>query len=120
MAYVPPHLRKKAAAAAAPEPARRGVRFIGNATGSENIAENTGTRYSPGHRAKAPARRTLKATARVSPNRKPAHSPSHSLRKAAPKFSKAAMEHLGHKKWKTRKSKRHGKRKGTRRRHLKK
>jgi len=94
--YVPPHLRGKAAAAAAAAvaPRSRHIRFIGNATGNVNVVSSKGKRFTP-RRSAAAARRTLKAVRIPTPNAKPLWEPSHALRAAAPKFAKAALNHLG-------------------------
>jgi len=92
MAYVPPHLRKKAVAAP-PKDAKRGVRFIGNATGDTDIVGNTGTWYSP-HTHANPPLRTLKNTKRITPNAAPVAAPTTAIREMPPKFSKMIREHL--------------------------
>lgn len=94
--YVPPHLRGKIAAPTVNTTRR--IRFIGNATGNTNAAPNTGTRYAPNQTA-APKKKTLKSVQMVAPNAKPVWEPSHAFRKAAPKFSKVVMAHLGLKEW---------------------
>jgi len=77
---------------------RRGVRFIGNATGNVNVASSKGKRFTP-RRGSPAGKKTLKAVRRVSPNAAPLWAPSHALRKAAPKFAKAVLDHLGLKEW---------------------
>jgi len=96
--YVPPHLRGKKMNG--PAVTRRGVRFIGNATGNVNVVSSKGKRYTP-RRLGSPIgkKKTLKAVRRVTPNAAPLWAPSHALRKAAPKFAKAALNHLGLKEW---------------------
>lgn len=95
--YVPPHLRGKKANTATVT--RRGVRFVGNATGNTNVVSSKGKRYTPRMVSPAGKKKTLKSVRKVTPNAKPVWEPSHALRKAAPKFAKAAMEHLGLQKW---------------------
>ncbi len=86
-AYIPPHLRKKTAAAAAPaKPARRGVRFIGNATGNTNVAANNGTRRGPRSPSAAPRRTTLRVRTMVSPNKAPPAVPTHKIKNLPTKF----------------------------------
>ena len=93
MAYVPPHLRKKAVVAPQPtKDAKRGVRFIGNATGDTDIVGNTGTRYSPHKNAKL-LRKTLKNTKRITPNATPVAAPTTAIREMPLKFKKMIREH---------------------------
>jgi hypothetical protein len=113
MAYIPPHLRKKAIVPA-PE-AKHGVRFIGNATGETNIVGNTGTRYSPHTPAKL-FRKTLKNTKRITPNTAPIVAPTTAIREMPPKFMKMIREHL-HTKKKTKQKKHKKQKKYTRRVH---
>ena len=112
MAYVPPHLRRRLPPAAATVNTTRRIKFIGNATGTTNVLEDTGIRYSP--RANAvPARRTLKVVRVPTPNAKPPRAPTKTLRHAAPKFAEGVRKHLGIAKFtrkpRHRKGKRHGK-----------
>lgn len=125
MAYVPPHLRKKVTAVAAPpNPTKvefgaitppRGIRFIGNATGELNIAPNTGLRYSPRSRNATPRKPTRKLTVRrVSPNAKPLAKPTTAVSEMPPKFRTMLLHSgvVGPKKATRRKhKKRHGTRK---------
>lgn len=87
-AYIPPHLRKKltAAAAAVTNAVKRGVRFIGNATGNLNIAPNTGTRHKPRSPTAAPRKSTLKAKRQPTPNASPAAKPTHKVKELPPKY----------------------------------
>jgi hypothetical protein len=102
--YVPPHLRGKIAAPVVNTTRR--IRFIGDATGNTNEAPNTGKRHSP-NRVAAPKKKTLKTVRMFSPNAKPVWEPSHALRKAAPKFAKAVLGHLGIKEWRETHKKKH-------------
>jgi len=95
--YVPPHLRGKKTEPAAVT--RRGVRFIGNATGNVNVVSSKGKRYTPRRRGSPAGKKTLKAVRRVTPNAAPLWDPSYAMRKAAPKFAKAVLDHLGLKEW---------------------
>ena len=97
-AYGPPHLRGKAAvpAIASVNKTRR-VKFIGNALGNTNVEKNTGVRHSPSRR--LPHKKTLKAVRMLSPTKAAFWEPSHAFRKAAPKFAKAVLGHLGLKEW---------------------
>jgi hypothetical protein len=67
--YIPPHLRRAAAAAAANVTKR--MRFLGNATGGTNISKifrynnNSATRHAPSH--KAPGKSSLRKGRVVSP-----------------------------------------------------
>ena len=97
-AYVPPHLRGKAAApAVASGNKTRRVKFIGNALGNTNAEKNTGVRHSPSRR--QPKKGTLKAVRMLSPTKAAFWEPSFAMRKAAPKFAKAVLGHLGLKEW---------------------
>ena len=78
-----------AAAAAAAAPHRRGVRFIGNATGNLNVVPSPTRKASPHHRNRGATRRTLKTTARVSPRGSPPQRPG----KGALAFRRAAVRH---------------------------
>jgi hypothetical protein len=96
MAYVPPHLRthlRKKAVVAPPKDAKRGVRFIGNATGDTDIVGNTGARYSP-HTHANQLRKTLKNTKRITPNAAPVAAPTTAIREMPLKFKKMIREHL--------------------------
>ena len=95
--YIPPHLRGKTYG---PAVTRRGVRFIGNATGNVNVVSSKGKRYTP-RTLGSPVgkKKTLKAVRKVTPNVLPLWTPSYAMRKAAPKFAKAVLEHLGLKEW---------------------
>ena len=111
MAYVPPHLRKKAVIAPPPtKDAKRGIRFIGNATGDTDVVGNTGTRYSP-HKHANPSRKTLKNTKRMTPNAAPIAAPTTAIREMPPKFMKMIREHLKTHTKKTKKQKKHKKQK---------
>jgi hypothetical protein len=135
MAYVPPHLRKKVTAVAAPPnptkvefgaitpsalraevgaPPPRGIRFIGNATGELNIAPNTGLRYSPRSRNATPRKPTRKLTVRrISPNAKPLAKPTTAVSEMPPKF-RTMLLHSGVVGPKKATRKKHKKRHGTR------
>ena len=117
MAYVPPHLRKKPAAAAAAPPPPAGVRFIGNATGASNEAENNGRRHSP-HKNAAPRKATLKRRAVLTPNSSPIARPTTRISKMPAKFRAAIYNAIGHKKTKQ-KTRKHRRRRVTRRHHAK-
>jgi hypothetical protein len=101
-----------AAATTAAAPQRRGVRFIGDATGDLNVAPSPTRKASPHHRDRAATRRALKATARVSPANSPPLKPG----RGAPKF-RAAAERTSKKRSTRRKSRkaRKPRRKHTRR-----
>ena len=75
----------RAAAAAAAPPPKRGVRFIGNATGETNVAPSPPRAASPHHRNRNVTRRLLKAKPAVTPNAEPPLKPG----KGAPKFRDA-------------------------------
>jgi hypothetical protein len=87
-AYIPPHLRKKlaTATAAAVNTLKRGVRFIGNATGNLNIAPNAGTRHKPRSPSAAPKKVTLKAKKQPTPNKSPVAKPTHKVKDLPPKY----------------------------------
>lgn len=113
-------LRAEARAAAAAVPAvplRRGVRFIGNATGNTNIAHSPTRKASPHHRNRGETRRVLRATARVSPTGSPPQRPGRgalAFRRAAVRHERAAGKTRKHRK----SHKRHHKgRKHTRKHH---
>ena len=82
-------LRAEARAAAAAAPTRRGVRFIGNATGNTNVARSPTRKASPHHRSRGATRRALRATARVSPAGSPPQRPG----RGALAFRRAAVRH---------------------------
>ena len=89
MSYVPPHLRKKAVVV---EP-RRGIRFIGNATGDIDVANNTGVRYSPHTRDVADLRHTRKLHIRsVSMNVVPPSRPTTAVSHMPTKFKHMVLE----------------------------
>jgi len=103
------------AAAAAAAPVKRGVRFIGNATGGLNVAPSPTRKASPRHRNRGATRRALRPAAHVSPADSPPLRPG----RGALKFRRAVEHHerattRGSKKRSTRKKGRKGKRKGTR------
>jgi hypothetical protein len=116
MAYVPPHLRKKTAAAAPAPPARVGVRFIGNATGASNEAENNGRRHSP-HKNAATRKATLKRSVALTPNSSPLARPTTRISKMPAKFREAIHRAIGHEK--TKKTRKHRRSRVTRRHHAK-
>ena len=78
---------KEAAAAAAP--VKRGVRFIGNATGNLDVAPSPTRKASPHHRNRGATRRAMKAAKRVSPDSSPPQRPG----KGALAFRRAAVRH---------------------------
>jgi len=82
-AWVPKWKQKGIQPTAAP--VKPGVKFIGNATGSSNVAENNGTRLSPKRNGK-PAKKTLKATKRMSPNAAPPAKPTAIFQELPAKF----------------------------------
>ena len=96
-AYVPPHLRGKTVAVAASGNKTRRVKFIGNALGNTDEEKNTGVRHGPTHG--NPRKKTLKSVRMLSPTKASFWEPSFALRKAAPKFAKAVLGHLGLKEW---------------------
>ena len=77
----------KMAAKEAAAPARRGVRFIGDATGDTNVAKSPTRKASPHHRNRNVTRRALRATAPVSPAGSPPQRPG----KGALAFRRAAV-----------------------------
>jgi hypothetical protein len=80
--------RLRAAARAAAAPQRRGVRFIGNATGNTNVAKSPTRKASPHHKNRNVTRRAIRNVGRVSPDAKPPMAPG-----ARSKFTKAAHKH---------------------------
>jgi hypothetical protein len=76
---------KKTGIMPAAAPVKPGVKFIGNATGNTNVAENKGTRYSPKRNA-VPAKKTMKATKHVSPNAAPPAKPTAIFQELPAKF----------------------------------
>jgi len=119
MAWVPKW--KKTGVMPTAAPAKPGVKFIGNATGNTNVAENKGTRYIPKRNAK-PTKKTLKATRHVSPNAAPPARPGASFFELPAKFQAMLKSFYSTKpkspKKKTRRSsRRSGQKKPTRRRH---
>ena len=109
------------AAAAAAAPAKKGVKFLGNATGNTNVAKSPTRKASPHHKNRDATRRALKATARVSPAGSPPQRPG----RGAPKFRAAAeratrgKKRSVHKARKSRKAYREHKAKKHTRRHKK-
>jgi hypothetical protein len=81
-------LAARAAAAAESKPTRRGVRFIGNATGNTNVVRSPTRKASPHHRNRNVTRRALKAAPRTSPADSPPLRPGKKS-----KFVKAAIKH---------------------------
>ena len=67
---------------------KKGVKFIGDATGGTNVAKSPTRKASP-HRNRAATRRVLKPAKRVTPNAAAPQSPS----KPAPKFARMLVEH---------------------------
>ena len=82
-------LRAEAAARAAAAVVTRGVKFIGDKTGSSNKAASPTKKASPHHRNRNATRRALKTTARVSPAGSPPQRPG----RGALKFRRAAVRH---------------------------
>lgn len=122
MAWVPKW--KKTGVLPTAAPAKPGVKFIGNATGNTNVAENKGTRYSPKRNA-VPAKKTLKASKHVAPNAAPPAKPGAAFLELPAKFQEMLKSFYSTKpkspKKKTRRGRRRGdKKKQTRRRHVKK
>ena len=111
-AYIPPHLRKKltAAAAVVTNAVKRGVRFIGNATGSSNEAPNTGTRHKPRSPTAAPKKATLKTKRQPTPNASPAAKPTHKVKNLPTKY-REMLEAAG----KTKRVRKHKSRRSSRR-----
>jgi hypothetical protein len=72
--------RLRAEARAAAATTRRGVRFIGNATGNTNVARSPTRKASPHHRNRGVTRRALRATTRVSPAGSPPQRPGRGAR----------------------------------------
>jgi len=67
---------------------KKGVKFIGDATGGTNVAKSPTRKASP-HRNRAATRRALKPAKHVTPNVAAPQSPS----KPAPKFARMLAEH---------------------------
>ena len=111
-AYIPPHLRKKltAAATAVANTIKRGVRFIGDATGSSNEAPNTGTRHKPRSPTAAPKKATLKSKKQPTPNKSPVAKPTHKVKNLPTKY-REMLEAAG----KTKRVRKHISRRSTRR-----
>ena len=82
-------LRAEARAAASAVPPRRGVKFIGNATGGTNVAKSPTRKASPHHTTRGATRRTLKAKRALTPNSSPPQRPG----RGALKFRQAAVRH---------------------------
>ena len=77
------------ARAAEAAPARRGVKFIGNATGNTNVAKSPTRKASPHHKNRGATRRALKPTRALTPNSSPPQRPG----RGALKFRQAAVRH---------------------------
>lgn len=80
---------RAAAVAAAAAPVKRGVRFIGNATGGLNVAPSPTRKASPRHRNRGATRRALRPATHVSPADSPPLRPG----RGALKFRRAVVHH---------------------------
>lgn len=89
MAWVPKRFQKKEVPEIVPKDR---THFIGNATGTSDVAENTGVRYAPRSANAKPTRRTLK-NVRQEPTKKSAKV-GFRLRNLAPKFQTMIFNHM--------------------------
>jgi hypothetical protein len=89
MAYVPAWRKRqleKEMTSPLPLHLVRKPRFLGNALGLSNVAENTGIRYMPRSPSAMPATQIMKLVPGIKPNSKPPLTPTHDLRKIQPLF----------------------------------
>jgi len=91
MAWVPKRFQKKNMSGTVITLAKNRTRFIGNATGTSDVAENTGLIYSPRSANAKPALRTLKHVRQESIQ---VAKVGFRLRNLAPRFQNMIFNHM--------------------------